>query len=164
MSARPASLSPLRALPWCAALALCAAAPLARAASITSCTVTVTGVAFGTYTPMQSSALAMNGTINIACTGITGRSSLTIDLSTGASNIYPTRTLVSGSSTLNYNLYLDPGYTQVWGNGTGGSVEGGAKINNGHRNATLTIYGAIGAGQDPPPGSYADMIEVSVNY
>lgn len=139
-------------------------APLARAASITACTVTVTGVAFGTYTPLQSSALDMNGTINIACTGITGRNSLTIDLSTGASNSYPTRTLVSGTSGLNYNLYLDAGYTQVWGNGTGGSVEGGATINNGHRNATLTIYGAIAAGQDPAPGSYTDMIEVSVNY
>ena len=152
-----------RALTALAALAALGAPP-ARAASITSCTVTVTGVVFGIYTPMQASALDMNGTISIACSGVTGNNALTIDLSTGASNSYTTRTLVGGSATLAYNLYVDAGYHQVWGNGTGGSAEGGASIRNNAPNASLAIYGAIAAGQDPPPGSYADTILVTVNY
>jgi spore coat protein U domain-containing protein, fimbrial subunit CupE1/2/3/6 len=140
-------------------------APPGRAASITSCTVSVTGVAFGTYTPLQSSALDINGTINIACSGVTGNNAVTVDLSTGVSNSYlPTRTLVSGTDTLSYNLYLDAGYTQVWGNGTGGSVEGSASIRNNSPNASLPVHGAIAAGQDPPPGSYTDTITVTVNY
>jgi spore coat protein U-like protein len=139
-------------------------APASGVASVTSCTVTVSGIDFGTYTPLQSSALDINGTINIACTGVTANNSVTIDLSTGLSNSYMTRTLVSGASTLSYNLYLDAGYTQVWGNGTGTSGEGSVTITNGHPNATLAIYGAVAAGQDPAPGSYADMIQVSVNY
>jgi spore coat protein U-like protein len=164
VSARPAGRATVAALIAAAALGLLGVAP-ARAASITSCTVTVVGVAFGTYTPLQPSALAMNGTINIACTGITGRNTVTIDLSTGASNSYvPARTLVSGTNTLSYNLYYDAGYSQVWGNGTGGSVEGSATIRKNAPNASLPVYGAIGAGQDPWPGTYGDTILVSVNY
>ncbi len=71
-------------------------------------TVSAVGVAFGTYTPLQVTPLDMNGTINIACTGVTGRNSLTIDLSTGASNNYLTRTLTTGTYTLSYNLYSAP--------------------------------------------------------
>ncbi|HUL48185.1 MAG TPA: spore coat U domain-containing protein [Steroidobacteraceae bacterium] len=141
------------------------AAPPGRAGSITSCTVMVTGVAFGTYTPLQASALDINGTINIACTGVTGNNAVTIDLGTGGSNSYrPTRTLANGTSTLSYNLYFDAGYSQVWGNGTGGSVEGSVSIKKNLPNASLPVYGAIAAGQDPVPGTYTDTITVTVNY
>jgi spore coat protein U-like protein len=157
---RPRALSPATVVAALAALG----APPARAASITSCTVTVTSVAFGTYTPMQVTPLDMNGTVNIACTGVTGDNSVTLDLSTGASNSYLTRTLLSGTYTLNYNLYLDAGYSQVWGNGTGGSVEGSARINRNAPNASLAVHGAIAAGQDPEPGNYSDNVLVTVNY
>ncbi|HVP32459.1 MAG TPA: spore coat U domain-containing protein [Steroidobacteraceae bacterium] len=139
-------------------------APPARAASITSCTISAVSVAFGTYTPMQTTPLDMNGTIKIACTGVSGNNSVTLDLSTGASNSYLTRTLVSGTAKLNYNLYLDAGYTEVWGNGTGGSVEGSATIRRNAPSASLAVYGAIAAHQDPDPGSYSDMVLVTVNY
>jgi spore coat protein U-like protein len=159
---RPAA-GPQRApaLLLCASLAL--AAPAAHSA-ITSCTVTAVGVAFGTYTPMQATPLDMNGTINIACTGISGRNTVTIDLSPGASNNYLTRTLTTGANSLNYNLYFDAAYTQVWGNGTGTSVEGSATIRKRVPNASLPVYGAIAARQDPAPGDYADTILVTVNY
>jgi spore coat protein U-like protein len=153
--------------PRLCALALLAAlaVPLARAGSITSCTVAVTGVTFGVYTPLQTTPLDINGAINIACTGVTGNNGITIDLSTGASNSYaPTRWLVSGTYTLGYNLYFDAAYTQVWGNGTGGSVEGGASIKRNSPKASLPVYGVIAAGQDPAPGSYSDALTVTVNY
>lgn len=160
--------APLRRSPGallaCAVLAVLSGAPRAYAASITSCTVTAVGVAFGTYTPMQATALDMNGTINIVCTGVTGRNTVTIDLSTGASNNYLNRTLTAGAATLGYNLYFDAAYTQVWGNGTGGSVVGTASIRRVAPTASLPVYGAIAASQDPAPGSYADTILVSVNY
>ena len=140
------------------------AAPLARAASVTACTASVTGVVFGTYTPLTATALLANGTVNIACSGINGNNSVTIDLSPGASGSYTTRTLTTGALTLNYNLYFDAGYAQVWGNGTGGSVEGAVSIRKQAPNATLTIYGAVVAHQDPAPGNYGDTLTVSVNY
>jgi spore coat protein U-like protein len=139
------------------------ASPAARPA-IASCTVTASGIVFGTYTPLQAASLDSNGTISIACTGVSGRNTITIDLSTGGSGNYLTRTLAAGTLTLNYDLYLDAAYTQVWGNGTGGSAEGTASIRRRTPNATLTVYGAIAARQDPAPGSYTDNITVSVNY
>lgn len=147
----------------CAGLALLMTAP-AHAGTIASCTVTAVGVAFGTYTPLQAAPLNMNGTVDISCTGVTGRNAVTIDLSTGNSNSYVTRKLTTGATTLNYNLYFDAAYTQVWGNGTGGSVEGGATIRRRAPTASLPVYGAVAAGQDPTPGAYGDTILISVNY
>ena len=98
---------------------------------------------------------------------------ITIDLTTGASNSYTTRTLTSGAFTLNYNLYLDAAYTEVWGDGTGGSVvdtvtltRNGNGNGNGNKqaNATATIYGSVAALQDATPGTYTDTITVTVNY
>ena len=156
------SLSRRRALFLCG-LALVSGP--AHAASITDCTVSVTGVVFGTYTPLAPTALLANGAVNIACTGIRGRNGVTVDLTTGVSGTYlPARTLTSGALALNYNLYLDAGYSQVWGNGSGGSGEGSVTIKRRSPNATLTIYGAIAARQDPAPGNYSDTIIVSVNY
>lgn len=163
MSARAARRSPTRMLLGCAGLALLVTAP-AHAGTIASCTVTVVGVAFGTYTPLQAAPLNMNGAVNISCTGVTGRNAVTIDLSTGISNNYLTRTLTTGTTTLNYNLYFDAAYTQVWGNGTGGSVEGSTTIRRRAPTASLPVYGAVAAGQDPSPGAYGDTILVSVNY
>jgi len=140
-------------------------AGIAHGASITDCTVSVSGVVFGTYTPLAATALLSNGSVNIACTGIKGRNGVTIDLSPGSSGAYmPTRILTSGALRLNYNLYVDAGYSQVWGNGSGGSVEGSVSIRKQSPNATLTIYGAAAALQDPAPGVYSDSVTVSVNY
>ena len=139
-------------------------APLAHAASITSCTATATSVAFGTYTPLQATVLASAGTITISCTGVTGRNTVTIDLSQGASGVYTTRTLKAGTATLSYNLYQDAANTEIWGNGTGGSTQASATIRRRTPSATLTVYGSVLARQDPAPGTYGDTITVSVNY
>jgi spore coat protein U-like protein len=147
--------------------ALATLCPLAHAA-VTSCTVTTTGVAFGTYTPLTPTALTGTGTIAITCTVTSHKNTITIDLGTGLSNSYTLRTLVSGTNTLNYNLYLDPALTQIWGNGTGSSVidtvtltrKGGAT----QVSTTATVYGAVAASQDPAPGTYGDTILVTVNY
>ena len=136
----------------------------APAASITSCTVTATNVAFGTYTPLQTAGLASTGTISISCTGVTGKNTVTVDLSPGASGSYTSRALISGASKLTYNLFQDAANTEIWGNGTGGSTEASATIRKAAPTATLTIYGTVAAKQDPAPGTYADTITVSVNY
>ena len=141
--------------------------PLAHAA-VTSCSVTTTGVAFGTYTPLTPTALAGTGTIDITCTVNSHKNNITIDLSTGLSNSYTQRTLVSGTDILNYNLYLDAANTQIWGNGTGTSnidtVTLTRKGNATTVSTTATVYGAVAALQDPAPGTYADTITVTVNY
>ena len=143
-----------------AALALLAAA---AADAAVSCSVTATGVAFGIYTPLQTAALAANGTIAIACTGVL-YDVATVSLSTGLSGTYTNRTLRSGAAALDYNLYTSANGSQIWGNGTGGTGTAQAVLWFFAPTANLTVYGAVNAGQDPAPGTYMDTITVSVAY
>jgi spore coat protein U-like protein len=152
------------ALIWAAAtLGLLLGAPAAHAA-ITSCTVTATSVAFGVYTPLQATGLTSNGTIAVSCSGVTGTNPIFIQLSTGTSGNYSTRTLKSGANTLNYNLFANASNSAIWGNGTGVSYEVETFIYNFAPTANLTVYGTVNSGQDPAPGSYVDSITVTVNY
>jgi spore coat protein U-like protein len=159
---RAAPPAPVRAAValLCAALALLAA-PAARAAI--SCTVAATSVAFGTYTPLQTSALEADGTITITCTDVVFDTA-TVSLSTGLSGTYTNRTLTSGAATLSYNLYTSAADSAVWGNGSGSSSTVQADIWFFAPTATLTVYGAVASGQDPAPGTYTDTITVSVSY
>jgi spore coat protein U-like protein len=146
----------------CAALAALIA-PTVRA-GVTSCTVSATGVAFGTYTPLQTSALTSNGTIAVNCSGVTGTNAIYVQLSTGFSGNYTTRTMTSGAYTLSYNLYATTNTSYIWGNGTGVSYEVETYVTNVQPTANLTVYGQVNSGQDPAPGTYNDTITVTVNY
>ena len=144
--------------------------PVAAIAAV-SCTVSAVGVAFGTYNPLSATPTYANGSVQATCT-LTGTTSTTVTLtssySAGASGNFGLRTMLSGANTLGYNLYYDAAYTQVRGDGTGGSQTGGATLNltrtSPTQTASGTIYGRIPAGQDVAAGSYADTIVVTVTY
>jgi spore coat protein U-like protein len=134
--------------------------------SACSCTVTATGVSFGSYDPLSKVDNSSAGTIRVVCTLIVSLAgSFTIDLSTGASGSYSQRTLKKGASTLAYNLFSDSARSQVWGNGTGGSTRVSQTFSSLLIvDRTLTVYGRIPAGQNVPAGAYADTIIVTVTY
>jgi spore coat protein U-like protein len=127
------------------------------------CSAGATGVAFGTYTPMTPAPLVSTGSVTVQCFTFVP-ASVTISLSTGASGTYTPRSLVSGTSTLHYNLFLNAAMTQIWGNGNGGSQSESLTVTGFPGSATATIYGAIAQLQDPAPGTYTDTITVTVNY
>jgi spore coat protein U-like protein len=136
-----------------------------------TCTVSATGPVFGIYNPLSASPTEANGLVTATCTLLSGGAttvSLVSSYSTGSSGTYSTRTLLSGASVLNYNLYYDAAYTQIRGNGTGGSVTGSASLTLTPANPTAqadgVIYGRIPAGQDVSPGSYLDSIVVTITY
>jgi spore coat protein U-like protein len=141
-------------------------------AAVLNCTVSATSVVFGSYTPMQPGPLIGTGTITTICTVNSHRNSITVDLSGGTSGSFATRTMTTtvGTTTypLNYNLYLDAADTTIWGDGTGGSQVDTVTItrhgNNNTITTSLTVYGAVAAGQDPAPGIYSDGIIVTVNF
>jgi spore coat protein U-like protein len=144
--------------------------PLAAGAAV-SCSVTATGPAFGVYNPLSATPTLANGTVQVSCTLLSGGATavtLVSSYSTGASGSYALRTMLSGANTLGYNLYYDAAYTQIRGNGTGGSLTGGATLNlspgTPTQTASGTIYGRITAGQDVAAGSYADSIVVTITY
>jgi len=157
----------------CAALAVLAAWPMALPAAV-SCTVSGVGPAFGTYNLLSAAPTYANGQLTVTCTltGPRGRGRGTVtpvwSASTGASGGYGARWMLSGSNRLNYNLYLDPAYTLLWGDGTGGSQTGSARLRLRRRSPTQSvtapIYGRIPALQSPAAGTFADTLIVTVTY
>ena len=154
-----------------AALAAATAlAPRVVGAAVT-CSVTATGPAFGVYSPLNATPTYANSTVQVSCTLLSGGATavtLVSSYSSGASGSYALRHMLSGANTLNYNLFYDAAYTQIRGDGTGGSQTGGATLNLTPATPTLTamgtIYGRIPAGQDVAAGSYADTIVVTITY
>jgi spore coat protein U-like protein len=142
-----------------------------RAATTVSCTAAATGVAFGIYNPLVTAGNASTGSVKVTCSGRgTGSANVTLSvtLSPGSSNSYATRKMLSGANSLNYNLYWSTAYNQIIGDGSGGSFAGSTQpftVPAGGSNfATGTFYGLAPAGQDVAPGSYADLITVTVDY
>ncbi len=152
-------------------LACCGALLPVLAEGAVSCSVTATGPAFGIYGPLNATPTYANGTVQVTCTLLSGGATtvtLVSSYSTGASGSYAMRTMLSGANTLNYNLFYDAAYTQIRGNGTGGSQTGGATLNLSPGTPTLsasgTIYGRIPALQDVAAGTYTDTIVVTITY
>jgi spore coat protein U-like protein len=144
---------------------------LPAAAATWTCSVSAIGPNFGVYNPFAATPDEENGTVNVSCTLLSGGAAtvtITDSFSTGSSGNYANRTLLSGANVLNYNMYYDAGYTEIRGNGTGGSQTGGATINlssaNPTQTATGTIYGKINAGQNVAPGTYTDTIVVTITF
>lgn len=146
-------------------------ATVGRAATTVNCTASTTGIAFGIYNPLSAVGNASTGTIRVTCSGSgTGSANVTLNvtLSTGLSGSFATRKMFSGVNSLNYNIYWSTAYSQIVGDGTGGSFAGSTAPFNvpagGSNFATGTFYGLIPATQDVSPGSYTDLITVTVTY
>jgi spore coat protein U-like protein len=146
-------------------------APVSRAATTVNCTASAGGIAFGIYNPLSAGANASTGNLRITCNGSgTGSANVTVNvtLSTGLSGTYATRKMFSGVNTLNYNIFWSTAYNQIIGDGTGGSFAGSAGPfpvpAGGSQVATGTLFGRIPASQDVAPGSYSDVITVTVTY
>jgi len=128
-----------------------------------ACSVNNTNLAFGSFSPLTGNTVDSTATITVTCA--LQLSSYTIALSPGGSGTYNPRRMTSGGNTLEYNLYTSAGYSQIWGDGTGGSVivDGGSTL-LGSRNHT--IYGRIplSTQRSAMIGSYSDSITVTVTY
>ena len=139
----------------------------ARHAHAISCSVNVTGMAFGNYSPLDNQPSDSVGTVTVACTNLIAIFvNFTVKLSPGVAGGYQPRQLASGTGHLSYNLYTDPLRSTVWGNGSGGTATQslGALIAIGSGALPLTVYGRIPAKQNVAPGLYSDTIIATVEY
>jgi spore coat protein U domain-containing protein, fimbrial subunit CupE1/2/3/6 len=127
-----------------------------------ACTVSATGVSFGTYNVFTTTATTSTGTITYHCGN--ADHNILISISTGSSGTYVARTLTRSSETLSYNLYLDSAFATVWGDGS--AVTGVYQKANPPNNSDvpLTVYGRITAQQDVTAGSYSDTVIATVNF
>ncbi len=144
------------------AIALLAFAPAAAHATVT-CTASSSGIAFGTFI---SSQIRVTGDLMLSCSG-TGTSVYTVSLSTGSSGTYSPRKMMNGSNGLPYNIYTTSAYTQIFGDGTGGSstVSGRIEMKGSPTvNVDVPLYGQLPAQSLLPPGSYVDTIIVTATF
>jgi spore coat protein U-like protein len=122
-------------------LSLFAAGP----AAAQTCTVTVSPVVFGNYSPLAAAPLDTTGQVIVNCMDTAG---YVVALNAGANGGgFNNRHLANGNSRLFYQLYSDSARTRIWGNGTGGSTTVQAPAS-----ATLTVYARVPARQNVTAG------------
>lgn len=127
-----------------------------------NCTISAAPMAFP-----QGSTL---GTALNATSSLTLRCSNTlpyaIALSGGGSNAVTarrmSRTANGVTTTVDYQLYLDAARSQIWGDGTGGTLRHTA--NGTGYPAQVTVYGQVPAQATPVPGDYSDTITATILF
>ena len=129
--------------------------------SVTSpvqCVLSVNDLNFGTYSIPAAHDLDASAGISVNCTQSVP---YTIDADGGlhsSSAGYRSLADAGGNSLINYNLYTNTGYSQVWGT----TMTGGAVI-SGAGNYIYTVYGRILAGQNPVIGGvFRDIVTVNL--
>lgn len=132
------------------------------------CEVAATGVNFGTYDPLNASDTEATGNVAVTCRVVLLGLVVTyeVELNTGGSGTYFPREMTSGTSTLEYQLYIDSARNTVWGDGTGATDTWsfGSLIQVGTHTENFPVYGTIPSGQMVAAGSYSDTITVTVIY
>jgi spore coat protein U-like protein len=131
------------------------------------CTVSTSGVAFGSFNPLAGQSADTAGTISVTCTGTAGDSaSYTITINSGLGS-FGTRKMVSGADSLTYNLYKDSGCTQVWGDGTGSTsaVTGSITLTSSSATNNHLVYSRVASGQNTAKAhTYSDNLVVTITY
>jgi spore coat protein U-like protein len=90
---------------------------LTAPAAAQSCNFGISGPSFGSVDPLSSSPVDVTATLSINCSGVpltTVRICPSIGAGSGGATA-ATRQMISGASTLNYNLYQDAARTTIWG-------------------------------------------------
>jgi spore coat protein U-like protein len=139
---------------------------LTPASGQAACTVSASGVAFGVYNPSSVSPTDAVGTVTLSCSPMSGPGNYEIGLSIGGGGSYARRAMGSGRFTLPYQLYSNAWHGQIWGDGTGGSsvVIGTDNIPARGGTSTYRVYGRIPARLRVSPGTYTDLIVVTVTF
>ena len=145
------------------AIAIALLAPAAPAPA--ACTISATGVAFGSYDPGSASPDDSTGTVDVGCHP--SDAAPTVALGTGLSGSYSPRAMTAGSYSLGYNLYTSSARNIVWGDGTSGTVTqtlSGGSVSGGVRRYSRPVYGRIPGSQNVGAGAYGDTIILTVTF
>lgn len=154
----PATVSERRTTRSAASTWLLAATLLGTSLSAWSvtCSVSATGVNFGSYDVFSNVNSDGAGSVSVSCDG---DASYSIAISSGNGS-YASRWMARDAHQFAYNLYREASRSTIWGDGTGGS----AVVSGSGTGATHTVYGRIPSRQNVYAGSYSDNIVVIVTY
>jgi spore coat protein U-like protein len=132
-----------------------------------TCSLSATGLAFGTYAPSAQGADTASGSVTVTCTALVAVSgTYQLSASTGNAGRYSARQMTGTATTLAYQLYTDAADSMVWGDGSGGTgvIDGSFPLFIVSSSQTVPFYGAIPPGQAVDAGSYSDVIIVTIAY
>jgi spore coat protein U-like protein len=131
-----------------------------------TCTVTAMALSMGNVDPLRNGSSESSGTITVACIGAPGESvRYSLLLGAGGSGQFGSRRLWSAPGAgPRYNLYIDSARTQVWGDGTGGTVlmTDVLTLNGRGASRSHTVYARLAEGRDARVGTYSDSILVTL--
>ena len=124
------------------------------------CTVAATSVAFGSQSVLASNTAA-SGTLSVTCTNTTPYN-VGLDAGSGAGATVAVRKMTGpASAIINYGLFQNAGFTTAFGNTVGTNTVAGTGIGT---SQTITVYGQVPAQSSPAPGSYADVVNVTITF
>lgn len=123
------------------------------------CSVSTSGVDFGVYQVFDNTDLHTSGTITVDCDQAY---EIRLDAGSTSTSFLPRQMVNFEDARLDYNLFVNPSHTSVWGDGANATVTvsgEGSGVPEHH-----TVYGRIPARQNVRGGDYADTIVVTVEY
>jgi spore coat protein U-like protein len=151
-----------RVVPLFAAMLLAAVG----AQATPTCTISAS-LTFGAFNPLPGQSANTTGTVLVTCMGTVGdTANITITITSG-NGTFSARKMTSGASIVIYNLYRDSGFTQVWGDSTGGtySVTDSITLTATSCTKNYVVYGRIATGQNTDTaGNYSDNLLVNLSY
>jgi spore coat protein U-like protein len=146
---------------------------LGAGCAVAGCTVSSSGLSFGGYQPLtfgselRSSESIGVTTVTLACTGIATSASYSMALgpSPTGNSISP-RYLANagGGPPMAFNVYQDPAYTTVWGDGSAGAlITGTLPVGDSTRNHSA--YGRVPPGQNTlARGTFSATLVITLTY
>jgi spore coat protein U-like protein len=123
---------------------------------------TPSAIAFGTYSVFNASDTATTTNFSFRCTP---NQYARLLLSTGSSGVFlPNRTMLNGAVVAKYNVFLDAGGSQIWGDTTGGVTYDVYNSTPSNKDFIDNMYGIMPNSQDLPAGTYTDTLFATLQY
>lgn len=117
-----------------------------------------TPINFGVYSVFGGGSNSTTTSGTVRCIGARD---FEVSSTTGSSGTYTPRRM---SGTAQYNIFVDPGRTFIWGNNTGGTIVYAATSGGGTTSYSGSAYGNVPGGQDLAPGAYSDSITAILRH
>ena len=138
-----------------------------RGLSAALCDLAVTGIAFSDYGPLDGGHRDSIGEIHVSCQGAPGQLvAYRVRLSSGTRGAFSPRGMRGAIGTLTYNLFRNAARSRLWGDGNSGTemIVGSFTISSsgGPVMRKHSVYARIFARQDVRPGTYTDLVQVTV--
>lgn len=139
----------------------------------TTCDVSVLPLNFGAYDPHAVVALDIATTATVTCTATSNRPqgetvTVTSSISIGGAPSFTPRQMRNVlNESLDYNIYVNPVRTVIFGDGTAGTGTTARTATVTRTNSAafiVNVYGRIFPGQDVRVGAYSDALVYTIDF